>query len=142
MGSLVEGEGVAAAPPAPVAPSRPERASAPKITEAEFQEQVLQVAHAYGWRHLHVRRSIGKGRKWVTSTNVPWPDLTLWRPGGLHQQRGPAFLVRELKVVDVWQDGQKEVLAELAGAGVDAGVWWPADFDNGRIVAELSRRAA
>lgn len=106
-----------------------------KLTEAEFQEQVLEVAHTYGWKHLHVRRSIGKGRRWTTSTNVPWPDLTLWRPG-----RGGGFLVRELKVADVWQDGQKDVIAELVAAGVDADVWWPHDFDNDRIVTELSRR--
>lgn len=110
----------------------------PAITEAEFQAMVLSMAHALGWEHLHVRRSIGKGRRWTTSTNVPWPDLTLWRP-----RRGGGLLVRELKVADVWQDGQKEVLASLTAAGVNAGVWFgPRDLDSGLIQAELSQRAA
>lgn len=108
------------------------------IREAEFQEQVIQLAHTLGWRHLHVRRSIGKGKQWVTATNVPWPDLTLWRP----DERRPGFLIRELKVGDItkdatWQPGQREVLAELRAAGVDAGVWTPADFDLGIIQHEL-----
>lgn len=98
---------------------------------------VLELARVLGWKHLHVRRSIGKGRKWVTATNVPWPDLTLWRPGSLRNPDRGGFLVRELKVADVWQPGQKEVLAELAGAGVDSDVWWPADLDSGRVAEEL-----
>lgn len=108
------------------------------MTEAEFQEQVLDLAHVLGWKHLHVRRSIGKDRKWVTSTNVPWPDLTLWRTG----YRGPGFLVRELKVDESspWQPGQHEVLDELFEAGVDAAVWYVADLDNDRILTELGGR--
>lgn len=103
-----------------------------QLTEAEFQGQVLELAHVLGWKHLHVRRSIGKGRRWTTATNVPWPDLTLWTP-----RNGGRFMVRELKVVDVWQPGQQAVLAELVAAGVDASHWTPTDLDSGRIVREL-----
>jgi hypothetical protein len=50
-------------------------------TEAEFQEQVVQLARLCGWRHLHVRRSIGRGTRWTTATNlIGWVDLTLMRP--------------------------------------------------------------
>lgn len=43
-------------------------------TEAEFQEQLVQLAHLFGWAHLHVRRTIGRHREWTTSTNVKgWP---------------------------------------------------------------------
>lgn len=50
-------------------------------THDEFQGQAVELAHAHGWRHLHVRRTRGKGRAWTTSTNVRgWPDLTLWHP--------------------------------------------------------------
>lgn len=104
------------------------------MTEAELQAAVVELAGLFGWSHLHVRRSIGKGRKWVTSTNVPWPDLTLWHP-----RRG-LFMVRELKVNErsAWQPGQHEILEELAFAGVDAGVWTVADLDSGRIQKELA----
>jgi hypothetical protein len=105
------------------------------ILEAEFQGLVLELARTLGWRHLHVRRSIGKGRQWVTATNVPWPDLTLWRPAP-----HAGFLVRELKVPPVkFQPGQLEVLEELASSGIDAGWWVPDDLDNGIILASLRR---
>jgi hypothetical protein len=125
------------------------------ISESEFQEQVLELAHALGWKHLHVRPSIGQGHTWVTATNVPWPDLTLWRPTlGAARPLGPRsvevpvgarFLVRELKVGDItkdatWQPGQREVLNELQRAGVHASVWTPDDFDTGRILTELGGR--
>ncbi len=103
------------------------------MTEGDFQGIVVELARVFGWSHMHVRRSIGKGRKWTTATNVPWPDLTLWHPSG-------GFMVRELKVADRWQPGQKEVLGELARAGVDAGVWMPEDLDSGVIGRELSHK--
>jgi hypothetical protein len=105
------------------------------MTEAELQAAVVELATLLGWRHMHVRRSIGKGRKWVTSTNVPWPDLTLWHPG-----RGYPMMVRELKVNarSVWQPGQRELLLELESCGIDADVWTVADLDSGRIQRELT----
>lgn len=102
------------------------------MTEAEFQETIVDLLRALGYGHMHVRRSIGKGRRWTTATNVPWPDLTIWGHG--------RFMVRELKVADRWQPGQREVLDQLRWAGVDVGVWWPSDLDDGRILAELRWR--
>lgn len=94
-------------------------------TEAEWQEQVIQLAHALGWRHLHVRRSIGKGRKWTTATNIPWPDLTLWHTG---QGR---LIVAELKTdTGTVTDGQLATLASLMRAGTEAHIWRPADLDD------------
>lgn len=106
------------------------------MTEAEFQGIVIDLARVLGWKHMHVRRSIGKGHRWTTATNVPWPDLTLWRPN-----REGGFLLRELKVDErsPWQPGQRELLVTLMAAGVDAGVWMVADLD-GRIPAELGAR--
>ena len=65
------------------------------LTEAEHQAQVIELAHMLGWHHLHVRRSIGKGRTWVTATNViGWPDLVLFR----HADDGQQHLIfAELK---------------------------------------------
>ena len=93
------------------------------ITEAEFQAQVVQLAGILGWQVLHVRRSIGKGKRWTTSTSiVGWPDLFMWHP-----RHG--VLARELKTdTGKLTAEQEEVLASLCAAGVDAGVWRPADF--------------
>lgn len=102
------------------------------MNEAEFQALVTDLATVFGWRWMHVRRSIGKSRRWTTATNVPWPDLTLWHPSG-------GFMIRELKVRDRWQPGQREVLDELA-VSVDAAVWTPADMDSGLIAREFSHK--
>ena len=50
-------------------------------THIQFQAQIVELAGMFNWRHLHVRRTIGRGKKWVTATNLKgWPDLTLMRP--------------------------------------------------------------
>lgn len=98
-----------------------------KITHTEFQEQVVELAGLLGWRHLHVRRSIGKGRHWVTTTNrVGWPDLLLWstRQPGRH-------IAAELKVPpDDLSAEQAEVLEELGRAGFETFVWRPDDLER------------
>lgn len=94
-------------------------------SHAEWQQQVLDLAHSLGWAHLHVRRSIGKGRQWVTTTNViGWPDLLLWHP-----TRAGVIAV-ELKVGrDKLSADQEAALASLAAAGIDSYTWRPADLD-------------
>lgn len=104
-------------------------------SEAELQAQVVELARICGWRTMHVRRSIGKGRRWTTSTSVVgWPDLALWRPG--------QFLLVELKT-DRGQlsNEQAVVVASLRVAGVDARVWRPSDWDSD-IEPTLTRRAS
>lgn len=97
-----------------------------KLTEADFQAQVVELAHLLGWRHLHVRRSVGRGRKWVTATNVSgWPDVLFWREGS-HR-----LIAAELKSeTGKATDDQLEVLASLARAGIETHVWRPSDFDQ------------
>lgn len=95
------------------------------MTHEEFQQQVVDLAHALGWQHLHVRRTIGRGKKWTTSTNVKgWPDLFLWHP-----TRGGAMSV-ELKVgKDEPTLEQAQVLASLTSAGIPSFVWYPHHLD-------------
>jgi hypothetical protein len=93
-------------------------------TEAGFQEAVTHLAHLAGWRTNHVFRSASRRDKggWRTATTcVGWLDLTIWRPG--------QFLMVELKA----EKGrltpeQRDVLASLRDAGVDARCWWPKDW--------------
>lgn len=95
-----------------------------QITHVEWQEQVVQLSHLLGWNHLHVRRTIGRGKKWTTSTNVKgWPDLFMWHPN-----RG--FFAVELKVgKDEATDEQVAVLASLGAAGARTAVWYPHDLE-------------
>lgn len=100
------------------------RADVIKLTHTEWQQQIVELAHTLGWKHLHVRRSIGKGKKWTTATNVKgWPDLWLW-----HQRHG--FVAIEVKVhPDSATPEQVDVLISLRAAGARALVAYPEDFD-------------
>lgn len=102
------------------------------MTEAELQAQVVELAHICGWQTMHVRRSIGRGQQWQTSTSVSgWPDLVLWRPG--------AFLLVELKAErGRLTADQHAVIDSLQAAGVDARVWRPSDWPT--IQATLTGR--
>jgi hypothetical protein len=103
------------------------------MTEAELQTSVVELARLTGWRCLHVRRSIGKGHRWQTTTSiVGWPDLFLWKPG--------RCIAAELKSDDGRVTGeQEEVLDSLAAAGIETHVWRPADLDD--IAHLLARRS-
>lgn len=94
------------------------------MTETEWQAQVVQLAHTLGWNHLHVRRSIGKGKQWVTATNVVgWPDLFAWHP-----RHG--FVAIELKVKPNRATAeQHDVLEELEQAGARTMIAYPEDLE-------------
>jgi hypothetical protein len=103
---------------------RPRAAVPVRLSEAEFQAQVVELARIMRWRSNHTRRSIGKGRRWTTATStVGWPDLTLWRPG--------QFLMVEVKsATGKVTAEQLDVLHSLHAAGVDARIWRPRDWDE------------
>lgn len=94
------------------------------ISHVEYQAQIVDLSHILGWSHLHVRRTVGRGRKWVTATNViGWPDLWLWHPAH-------GFAAIEVKVgKDRPSPEQEAVLASLAAAGARTMVAYPAEFD-------------
>lgn len=101
------------------------------VTEAEWQQQVLDVAAIYGWQHLHVRKAIGRrggARGWQTTTNIDgWPDLLLWNP-----RHDVGYLVAlELKSDSGRPtDAQLAVLAQLSATGlIRTMVARPDDFD-------------
>jgi hypothetical protein len=101
--------------------------SAATMTETEWQTQLIDLAHTLGWRHLHVRRSIGKRRGWVTTTNViGWPDLLLWSP----RQPGRHIAAELKSATGKLTPEQEQVLADLAAAGFETYVWRPDDLDE------------
>lgn len=96
------------------------------LTHEEWQQQVVDLAHALGWEHLHVRRTIGRGKRWTTSTNiVGWPDLFMWHP------RKGCWLAVELKVGrDRATPQQLAVLRSLLETGASVAVAYPHDLDE------------
>jgi hypothetical protein len=107
----------------------------PKMTHAELQSVITQILGYTGWSFLHVRKSIGRGAKWQTTTNISgWPDLgPLWNP----RQPG-RFLAIEVKVPpDKLRDDQVEVLASLESAGFECYTVKPDDLER---LPELLRK--
>jgi hypothetical protein len=93
------------------------------ITEAQFQRQVLELAHMLGWKSYHpvVSRLSVKG----------WPDLVLVRD---------RVLYRELKAANKQTTPEQDAwLAALGAAGGDVGVWWPHMLET-EIRQTLQRR--
>ena len=92
------------------------------IREVDWQRTVVDLLGVCGYGSMHVRRSIGNGNRWTTTTSVTgWPDLFAWRPARLiaiecKTARGRVTLE------------QQRVLEELTAAGVDCMVARPADF--------------
>lgn len=92
-------------------------------THETWQAQVVDLMHMLGWNHLHVRRTIGRGKAWTTSTNRKgWPDLWAWHPV-------LGFAGVEIKVgLDKPTAEQTQVLAELHAAGAATMVAYPHDL--------------
>lgn len=96
------------------------------MTEAEFQAQVVELAHLLGWRVLHVRRSIGKGQRWTTTTSiVGWPDLFMYHP----DERRVLALELKAGLKSKISDEQRVVVDELNRAGITAAIVSPEDWD-------------
>ncbi|PFG19853.1 VRR-NUC domain-containing protein [Serinibacter salmoneus] len=94
------------------------------MSEDALQTQVLRIAAVLGWRayHTHDSRRSQKG----------FPDLTL-----VHRASG-RLVFRELKSAKGrLRPEQRDWLDDLRAAGVDAGVWRPADLVGGVIEREL-----
>ena len=94
----------------------------PKITEKEFQSQVVQLAKLRGWLCFHDYDS----RK----STAGFPDLVLIR--------GHQILVAELKVGNrKATPEQRQWLEAFAGARVRAFIWTPADWKEIESILEI-----
>ena len=102
--------------------------SLPKITENEFQTQVISLARLLGWKVAHfrsvrVQRANGSIR-WQTPVQgdgAGFPDLIL--------VRGSRLLVVELKVPpNKCTPEQEDWLEAFRNAGREVFVWTPADW--------------
>lgn len=114
-------------------PTKPRYVKTPSssATHNEYQANITEAAKLLKWRCLHVRKSIGKGKQWQTTTSiVGWPDLFLF-----HARFGT--LAIEVKVhPDKPTPEQLQCLHDLAAAGVRTLVAYPEDWQH--VVDALS----
>lgn len=107
-----------------------------RMSGAEFQRQIAELAHIYGWEWVHFRPA-QTARGWRTPVEGPlgkgWPDLFLAHP------RKRRLLAVEIKreLGDSLTPEQTAVLHTLAAAGLETVVWRPSDMTAGRVQAAL-----
>lgn len=108
---------------------------APKITEAQFQRQILQLAQLTGWRVAHFRTAMNARGKYMTPVagdGKGFPDLVL--------VKGGRVLFRELKRDRTYLEADQKLWRDaLLSAGADWALWRPRDLDA--IRAELQGEA-
>jgi hypothetical protein len=100
--------------------------AAATMSEADVERAVARNVKQLGLLGYHTRDS--------RRSPHGWPDWVLCGPGGvifreLKRQEG-----KPTRAQQAWLDG-------LAAAGLDAGVWRPADLLSGRIAREMAALA-
>lgn len=94
-------------------------------TEAEFQQQVVQLARLCGWAVFH---------PWLSVKSSPgWPDLALCRTGRL--------IFAELKSEKGQVTVAQQLWLDLLGSvdGIEVYVWRPSDFEEISRVLQAGR---
>lgn len=98
-------------------------AAADAMLEAVLQARVEALCKQFGVRHYHTYNS--------RRSPSGWPDSAMVGPCG--------FMVRELKRQrEKPTPTQQAWLDDLQRAGINAGVWRPADFISGRVQTEIA----
>lgn len=96
----------------------------PRITEAEFTNQVLQLARLRGWRTAHFRpaRTAAGWRTPVQGDGKGWPDLVLVR-----RER---IVVVELKrsKKERLRPEQADWIWALEQTSIEVAIWTPEDW--------------
>jgi hypothetical protein len=102
------------------------------MTESEFSDAVVDLAHTFGWT-VAAFRPARTQHGWRTPVRYDakgWPDLTL--VGGPHDQ----ILFAELKAGHNRPDPDQQQWLDRLNRCARAFVWWPTDSD--RIATVLS----
>jgi hypothetical protein len=93
-------------------------------TEAEFQDQIIELAHLFGWRVAHFRPAQTR-RGWRTPVSADgqgFPDLLMTRRN--------RCIAAELKSAGGKVSADQTAWLEAFGAaGIEDHVWRPSDFD-------------
>lgn len=97
--------------------------------EDDFLDDVMKLATSRGWLCVHFRAAMNRRGKWATHGKGDvegWPDVLFVRS---------RLFVAELKFgKNKTTKEQDKWLAAFRAAGIEAFVWWPADW------AEIERR--
>ncbi len=103
------------------------------ISERDFQDQIIELAHIYGWAVAHFRPAMKQDGSWRTAVSADgtgFPDLVL--------VRSPRLIFAEVKSEEgKVTSEQSSWLRNLAAAKQDVYLWRPSDWEG--IVEVLKR---
>ena len=103
-----------------------------KVTEAQFQRQIIDLARTLGYRVAHFRAAMNSRGQWSTPVQADgagFPDLVLTGRGRV--------IFAELKAEGKYPTAkQREWLAALESAGAEVHVWRPRDFEAAASVLQ------
>jgi hypothetical protein len=103
------------------------------VTESEFQESIIDIAHQYGWRVAHFRPARTE-RGWVTpvaADGAGFPDLVL-----VHAAERRCLFVEVKSRDGRLTKEQTTWLADLHAARMEVELWRPENWPS--IVDRLS----
>lgn len=105
-----------------------------KVSEAAFQQVVIDVARWHGWKVFHPLPAQNARGRWRTAQagDTGFPDLVL-----AHPKRGVIFA--ELKsAIGKLSDRQQAWIDTLRQAGAEVYVWRPADIEQIKAILKES----
>lgn len=106
--------------------TRPRKAPATKVTEAQFLQQVRDLAKLTGWETYHTHNS--------QRSEPGWPDLVL---ASATQQR--ALFIELKTAVGRVSPHQRKWLDLLTLCGLEAAIWRPADLPQIALILRGQR---
>jgi hypothetical protein len=97
------------------------------LLEGEFLEQVIDMAHVYGWICAHFRpaKTADGWRTAVSGDGVGFPDLFLLRPATGHAIAAELKVGRRKKTAE-----QEDWLNAMEECGIPAFTWTPGDWEE------------
>ncbi len=112
--------------------------SGERLSERDFERQVLELARLTGWRTAHFRPTkTSKGwRTPVSGDGKGFPDLVLVRP--------PEIVFAELKAASGRVSSEQEAWLEALSRceGIETRLWRPSDFEEIQAMLCERRRGA
>ena len=95
------------------------------MTEAQLQQQIIDLARLYGWRVAHFRPAWSRdGKRCMTAVQADgagWPDLTLVKGSRLIFAECKSDTGKVSQAQQEWLDALKKTKAEVY-------LWRPADW--------------
>ncbi len=107
-----------------------------KITEADWERTVIDMAHAYGWTVAGFRpgRTANGWRTPVKADGTGWPDLFLVKDRQAIAAELKSGTGRLAPVQQVWIDLLRAI------PGITAVIWRPSDFEQVKTVLSGGER--